>query len=305
VEQYARFLVRRAWLVLLGVAIATVGIGLGLRQLRTEFSVEASLPANHPLIEIDKKIRRQFGGHNTVIGLIVPKEGDVWRPEVLDVVQQATFAALHLEGVMAQNVVSLAAPSVRVVEDTDGRLEVNYLMHDVPQTPEAVAALRAKVDGDPQFRGMLVTPDQRGAVLVADFWDGNASVDIAHRLLALRDQFRDKAGGHLLRRRADRGAHRRRAVDGDGMAHPGDVRRHRAHAADLVPQPAGHGDPDAHRGAEHDLGPRPDGPHRPGHRLLELRHPGAAHRRRRRPLGADAQTLHRGRREAGRQSRRG
>jgi predicted RND superfamily exporter protein len=192
VEQYARFLVRRAWLVLLGVAIVTVGIGLGLRQLRAEFSVEASLPANHPLIEVDKKIRRQFGGHNTVIGLIVAKEGDVWRPEVLDVVQQATFAALHLEGVMAQNVVSLAAPSVRVVEDTDGRLEVNYLMHDVPQTPEAVAALRAKVDGDPQFRGMLVTPDQRAAVLVVDFWDGNASIDIAHRLLALRDQFRDK-----------------------------------------------------------------------------------------------------------------
>src|SRR4029078_10789065 len=106
------------------------------------FSVEASLPANHPLIEVDKKIRRQFGGHNTVIGLIVPKEGDVWRPEVLDIVQQATFAALHLEGVMAQNVVSLAAPSVRVVEDTDGRLEVNYLMQDAPQTPGAGAALR-------------------------------------------------------------------------------------------------------------------------------------------------------------------
>ena len=191
-ERYARFLVRRAWLVLLAVAIATVWVGLGLRQLRSDFSVEASLPAHHPLIEIDNKIRRQFGGRNTVIGLIVPKEGEVWRSDVLEIVQQATFAALHLEGVMAQNVVSLAAPSVRVVEDIDGRLEVNYLMRDVPQTPEAIAALRAKVEADPQFRGMLVTPDQRGAVLVIDFWDGNASVDIGHRVLGLRDQFRDQ-----------------------------------------------------------------------------------------------------------------
>ncbi|HSP98643.1 MAG TPA: MMPL family transporter [Candidatus Dormibacteraeota bacterium] len=191
-EAYARFLVRRAWLVLLVVALVTVWIGLGLRQLRTEFNVESSLPAHHPLIEIDKQIRRQFGGRNTVIALIVPREGDVWRPEVLDIVQQATFAGLHLEGIMAQNVVSLAAPSVRVVDDTDGRLEVNYLMHDVPQTPEAIAALRARVEADPQFRGMLVTPDQRGAVLVLDFWDGNAGIDVAHRVLGLRDQFRDR-----------------------------------------------------------------------------------------------------------------
>ncbi|MBX3025822.1 MMPL family transporter [bacterium] len=191
-DAYARFLVRRAGLVLVAVALVTVWIGLGLRQLRSEFSIEASLPAHHPLIEIDRQIRRQFGGRNTVIALIVPREGDVWRPEVLEVVQQATFAALHLEGIMAQNVVSLAAPSVRVVDDTDGRLEVNYLMHDVPRTPEAVAALRARVDADPQFRGMLVTPDQRGAVLVLDFWDGNAGIDIAHRVLGLRDQFRDR-----------------------------------------------------------------------------------------------------------------
>lgn len=190
-EAYARFLVRRAWLVLIAVALVTVWIGLGLRQLRSEFNVEASLPAHHPLIEIDQQIRAKFGGRNTVIALLVPRAGDVWRPEVLEVVQEATFAALHLEGIMAQNVVSLAAPSVRVVDDTDGRLEVTYLMHDVPRTAEGIAALRARVEADPQFRGMLVTPDQRGAALVMDFWDGNASIDIAHRVLAMREQFRD------------------------------------------------------------------------------------------------------------------
>ena len=191
-EAYARFVVRRAWWVLLAIGLVSVWVGFGMRQLRSEFSVEASMPAHHPLIEVDRKIRKQFGGRNTVIGLIVPKQGDVWTTDTLNLVQEATFAALHLEGVMAQNVVSLAAPGVRVVDDTDGRLEVNYLMRDVPQTPEAIAALRAKVDGDPQFRGMLVTPDQRGAVLVVDFWDGNASIDIAKRMLALREQFRDR-----------------------------------------------------------------------------------------------------------------
>ena len=191
-ETYARFLVRRAWWVLLAVALATVWIGFGLRQLRTEFSIEASLPAHHPLVEIDKEIRQRFGGRSTIIGLIVPRQGDVWRPEVLAVVQDATLAALRLQDVMAQNVISLAAPSVRVVEDIDGRLEVNYLMRDVPQTPEAVAALRAKVDADPQLSGMVVTPDQRAAVLVIDFWDGPSGIDLAHRVLDLAAGFRDR-----------------------------------------------------------------------------------------------------------------
>lgn len=191
-EAYARFLVRRAWLVLVAVALVSLWIGMGLRQLHSEFNIEASLPAHHPLIEIDRQIRQRFGGRNTVIALIVPRQGDVWRSDVLDVVQRATLAALQLKGVMPQNVVSLAAPGVRVVDDSEGRLEINYLMREVPQTPEAIAALRARVDADPQFRGMLVTPDQKGAVLVMDFWDGNAGIDIAHRVLGLRDQFRDQ-----------------------------------------------------------------------------------------------------------------
>jgi predicted RND superfamily exporter protein len=191
-ESYARFLVRRAWWVLAAVALATVAVGLGLGKLRTEFSVESSLPASHPLVEIDKQIRRQFGGRNTVIALLVPRAGDVWQTPVLDLVQQATFAALRLEGVIAHNVISLASPSVRVVDDIDGRLEVNYLMRDVPQTPEAIAALRARVEADPQLKGMVVTPDQQGAVLVIDFWDGKSAYERAQQVLQLADAFGDQ-----------------------------------------------------------------------------------------------------------------
>ena len=192
-ESYARFLVRRAWLVLLVVAVATTWIGSGIRRLRTEFNVEAGLPANHPLVEIDRTIRRQFGGRNTVIALIIPRQGNVWQPDVLQVVQDATLAALRIEGIIAQNVVSLAAPNVRVVQEVDGRIEADLLMRDVPRTPEAIAALRAKVDADPQLRGMVVTPDQRGAVLVLDFWQNNAAYDLAQRVLRLADGFRDRA----------------------------------------------------------------------------------------------------------------
>ena len=191
-ERYARFLVRRAWLVLLAVALATVWIGLGIGRLRSEFNIEASLPKHHPLVAIDKTIRSQFGGRNTIITLIVPRDGDVWRPEVLETVQDATFAALRLPGIIGQNVVSLAAPSVRYVQDVDGRIEADPLMRDLPRTPEAIAALRAKVDSDPQLRGMVVTPDQRAAVLIVDFWDSGNGDELVQRMLHLADGLRDR-----------------------------------------------------------------------------------------------------------------
>src|SRR5262249_51478192 len=107
-------------------------------------------------------------------------------------VQELTLAALRLDDVMAQNVVSLAAPSVRHVEERGGSIEADYLMRDVPQSREEIAALRAKVEDDPQLRGMLVTPDQRAAILVLDFWEGPQSYEIAQRVLDMVDRFRDR-----------------------------------------------------------------------------------------------------------------
>ena len=191
-ESYARLLVRRAWLVLLAVALLTAWLATGLGKLHTDFDVEKSLPQNHPFVTIDKEIRTKFGGRNTIIALLVPKDGgDVWRTPILEVVRDATLKALRLDDVIAQNVVSLASPSVRYVQELDGGLDIDLLMRDPPATPEDIAALRAKVESDPQLRGMVVTPDQKGAVLIMDFWPGPLAHDLADRALALRAEFRD------------------------------------------------------------------------------------------------------------------
>ncbi len=191
-ESYARFIVRHAWWVLLAVALATVGVGAGIGKLKADFNLEDSMPASHPLVLIDKAIRAQFGGRSTIVGLIVPRHGDVWRTEILQVVEDATLAAIRLDGVIQQNVISLSAPSVRYVQDVNGRIEAEILMREVPRTPEDIAALRAKVDSDPQLRGMVVTPDQRAAVLVVDFWEGKPAIELAQSMLQLGESFRDR-----------------------------------------------------------------------------------------------------------------
>ena len=124
IERYTRFLVRHAVAFLVAVTTLTALLSAGISKLETNFDLEASLPENHPFIEVDRTIRERFGGRNTVMVAIVPHEGDVWRPEILRVVRDFTLAALRLEGIMAHSVVSLAAPGVRHVEDSGGALRM-------------------------------------------------------------------------------------------------------------------------------------------------------------------------------------
>ena len=192
-ERYVRFIVRHRWIVLLLVAIATAFVASGMRKLRTEFNVEKSLPSNHPFVQVDKKIRATFGGRRLVIVAIIPKQGDVWQTPVLEVVRDFTLAGLRLPDIMAQNVVSLAAPAVRTVTESGGGIQVDYLMRAVPQTPEEIAKLRATVEGDPGYKGMIVTPDQKAAIVILDFFEGGQeSWQIAKSILALMDTFKDR-----------------------------------------------------------------------------------------------------------------
>jgi hypothetical protein len=184
-ERYARWLTQHAWTVLVAVAAATTLLAAGIGRLRVEFDIEASLPAGHPFVRIDQRIRSEFGGRNAVIVAIVPRDGDVWRPEILEIVRDVTLAALRLPDVIGQNVVSLAAPSVRTVEERGGALSVDYLMRDVPATPEGITALRARVEAEPQLRGMLVTPDDRAALVVVDFWERGTGQALYERVASL------------------------------------------------------------------------------------------------------------------------
>jgi predicted RND superfamily exporter protein len=190
-ERYVRAITGRPWTVLAAVAAVTVALASGIPRLEQDFSVEAMMPANHPFIQIDHEIREHFGGRNAATIALMPKDGgDVWRPEILDVVRQVTLDALQLEEVIAQNVVSLAAPSVRHVEDEGGAIKADYLMRETPQTPEAIAALRAKLEGDPQLKGMLVTDDQRVALVIVDFWGDR------HQAGVLADRIRSLGAPH-------------------------------------------------------------------------------------------------------------
>lgn len=145
VARYAEFVVRRTSLVLVVSLLVVATVGLGVRHLVVRFDPEAAFPADDPAVELDRAIRAEFGGRNLVVIAIAPRAGDVWQPAVLHATRDITLAVRLLPGAMDKGLVSLAAPSMRAVEVTDDGIEEHYLMRDVPEAPEAIAALRERV----------------------------------------------------------------------------------------------------------------------------------------------------------------
>jgi hypothetical protein len=178
-KRYAEFIVRHAWMVLAVALITTVAIAAGMLRLVVNLDSEQQLPGDHPYVVVDRKISREFGGKNFVAIALVPKAGTIWRHDVLQVVYNLTADLLNVPGVIRQNVVSFSSPYVRVPRDRDGVLTVDYLMKDLPADDAGIAALRDLYRQEPLFKGTVVSDDERAALVLADFYDGVSTADIA------------------------------------------------------------------------------------------------------------------------------
>lgn len=176
---HARFVAQHARAVLAVCLIAGGVIAAGTTRLVVNLDPEQQLPADHPYVTIDRKIRKDFGGKNFVAIAVVPKAGNVWRIEVLRKVHALTSTLLNAPGIIRQNVVSLSSPYVRIPKDRGGVLAVDYLMKEVPENAAAVAALRESYNQEPLFKGTVVSEDERAAMILADFYDDTTVTGIA------------------------------------------------------------------------------------------------------------------------------
>ena len=191
-RKYVEWVVDHSGAVIATVLVITVVAIAAMTRLRVKFDLETSLPTAHPYLQVDREIAEQFGGRNYVAIAILPRAGNVWTPAVLRKVKDLTLDVLRVPNVIAANVVSLAAPSVRYFEEAaGGSIRSEYLMREVPETPEAIAALRARVEADPLYRGTLVSEDQKAVLIFTDFWEAISRIEIYNSLDRLTAAYRD------------------------------------------------------------------------------------------------------------------
>lgn len=157
----------------LAVSIAIFGVTAFLisRIGKLEMDTNPNLwaPQKHVYVETTNLLEEVFGGRNlTVIG-IVPKQGDIYQPEVLAKIKRIQSEIELLPHAVRHNILSLGAHKVKQVKGGPDGMEVRPMMETVPQTPAELAALKAAVASMPIYINALVSPDGKAAAVVADF----------------------------------------------------------------------------------------------------------------------------------------
>ena len=169
----------------LAVLAVTVLVGVGALRLHLSIRDADQLPQTHPYVAVYNEINETFGGGWAVIVAIVPDDGDVFRPEVLDKVARITAKLEALPELARGAVWSIAAQRVKRLSVVEGDLDVRQLMPSVPSDPAAIAQLRHDVFADPRFIGTLVSADGGTAAVIADFPPGIEPTAIVGRIEAV------------------------------------------------------------------------------------------------------------------------
>lgn len=138
-------------------AALTVALGVVAARIRVDSSIENLLPAHDPERLYYEDVRKQFGSEEIlVIGVFAD---DVFAPDTLARIDRLCEGLAAIDGV--EEVLSLT--TARGVEVVDDVLQVGRLMRELPATPEAAAAFRARAMANPLYRGNLVSADGRAA----------------------------------------------------------------------------------------------------------------------------------------------
>jgi predicted RND superfamily exporter protein len=168
-ERYARFITANRIAIILVILCVTAFLGTRLGALKVDTDPDIWAPQAHPYVKATKEIERVFGGRNVVVIGIAPKDGNVYRHEVLAKVQRIQRAVEQLPQAVRHNITSLAARKVKSIDASADGMEVRRLMERVPQTPAEIAQLRAAADSMPIYINSLVSPDGKVAAVIADF----------------------------------------------------------------------------------------------------------------------------------------
>ena len=166
---YARWVITHR-VVVVGVILAITGFLVSrLGTLQIDSNPDLWAPQQHPYVETTNRLDEVFGGRNlTVIG-VVPRNGDIYQPAVLEKIERLQDQIELLPHAVRHNVLSLAARKIKRVSAAEDGMEVRPMMDTVPRTPEEIARLKEDVASMPIYINTLVSPDGRAAAVIADF----------------------------------------------------------------------------------------------------------------------------------------
>ena len=158
---YARLAVRRRITVIVLVLLALASIFSQLPNIKFDPSTEGFFHEDDPLMVDYNAFREQFGRDEMIVISVNPP--DVFEPKFLDRLK-AFHETLETEVPHLEDVTSMV--NARLTQGKADELVVGELMDDWPDTPEALAELKARVMANPLYRNLLISEDGRFTTIV-------------------------------------------------------------------------------------------------------------------------------------------
>ena len=160
----ARFSIRRPRLgiaILLGLTLA---MAPGLLRLELRTDGHALVPPDDPVVHADAEIREHFGLRDPIVVLVrTSHPAGIFNLETLTRVQKLSNALSGLDGVVTENVLSLATE--RRDRVYTGTLNFRPFLDPLPDTPELMQVLRGDVAAAYLLKGTLVSYDGRATAV--------------------------------------------------------------------------------------------------------------------------------------------
>lgn len=163
------FIVKRAWLVLIVLAIATVGFVSQLPKLKMETNIEEMLPKGMDAYINKKHLEEVFSSADmVVIGIENTGPDGVYNPHTLALVDELTqwlktrkeFRTIALSDLMSLS-------TIKDIRGTADGMEVERFMEFPAQTPEEIAHLKQRLIDNGIYMGSIVGDDGKGTLIVA------------------------------------------------------------------------------------------------------------------------------------------
>ncbi len=135
------------------------------------------LPYHHPFIEVHRKYAEKFGGANNLTIMVEAREGTIFTRRTLGKIFAMTQELDKLPGVNHDLIDSIGHRTCRFLRQDGGVITFPPVMWGAPKTDADVQRIRAIVHYSESIYGVLVSVDDRAALLRVNFHEGK----IRHR----------------------------------------------------------------------------------------------------------------------------
>ena len=170
-EPFFRAIIRFRWLLVGLVLGCTVVAWLQMSKLRFESDIDAMVPHDDPIHIYKEQVENRFGMRDLIIVGVLndnPAENGVFNPRTLGIVKELSEKIALLPGIQAirnEDVASVATMD-NITGTIDG-MSVKPFIEEVPDTPEALTALKNNLFGNTMYVDWLVSRDGTGLLILA------------------------------------------------------------------------------------------------------------------------------------------